>query len=68
MAQLREMRRGGREKVKEDLIFDNVLFAQIYVQRWHLPHSFYLLIYLFLFYFYGFFLALSAKAPPALPD
>lgn len=31
MAQLREMRRSGGEKVKEDLIFDDVLFAQIYI-------------------------------------
>lgn len=39
MAQLREMRRSGREKVEEDLIFDDVLFAQIYVQlRWRLTH------------------------------
>lgn len=33
MAQLREMRRSGGEKVKEDLIFDDVLFAQIYTRR-----------------------------------
>lgn len=38
MAQLREMRRSGGKKVTEDLIFDEVLFAQIYKRRRRLTH------------------------------
>lgn len=56
MAQLREMRRSGREKVKEDLIFDYVLFAQIYTRRRRRLTRL-LLTHLFIFYF----LALSAN-------
>lgn len=64
MAQLREMRRSGRKKVKEDLIFDDVLFAQIYTRRRRrLTHL--LLTHLFIYFlFFGF----VCKPPPALPD
>lgn len=63
-AQLREMRRSGGEKVKEDLIFDDVLFAQIYTRRRRRLTRL-LLTHLFIYFlFFGF----VCKPPPALPD